>query len=399
MDSTAKLFNEGYDCSFLDLKKDHESRPLWISPEGIIFLEAFSPIAEQAQDFLIAIAEPISRPKFIHEYRLTAYSLYAAVSIGLETKDILDVLQRLSKTIISDSIVKFITENTSSFGKIKLVLKENKYYVESAFKDILLLLLKDEEISQYVVKDTEIRKTDKSDNEISQLYNKLIGMDEEIGDDDENSFSFEIISQHVEDVRRRCNQIDYPMIEEYDFRNDSTLPSLNIDLKPTTLIRPYQEKSLGKMFGNGRARSGIIVLPCGAGKTLVGITAACTIRKSTLVLCTSAVSVEQWRSQFKSWSTISDKDIARFTSEGKEQFSGDAGIIVSTYTMVAYSGKRSYEAQKMMDFITSIEWGFLLLDEVHVVPANVFRKVLTSVAAHTKLGLTATLVREDEKIT
>jgi DNA excision repair protein ERCC-3 len=94
------------------------------------------------------------------------------------------------------------------------------------------------------------------------------------------------------------------MLEEYDFRNDNVNANLDIDLKPSTVIRPYQETSLSKMFGNGfvqllfqlcyslirhrRARSGIIVLPCGAGKTLVGITAACTIKKSCLVLCTSS---------------------------------------------------------------------------------------------------------------
>lgn len=78
--------------------------------------------------------------------------------------------------------------------------------------------------------------------------------------------------------------------------------------------------------------------------------------------------------------------------------SGDAGVLISTYTMVTFSKKRSYYAQKMMEFIKSREWGFLLLDEVHVVPADMFKKTLTIVAAHTKLGLTATLVREDEKI-
>ena len=91
-----------------------------------------------------------------------------------------------------------------------------------------------------------------------------------------------------QEVKKRCCEIDYPMLEEYDFKNDTLNTNLEIDLKPTTMIRPYQEKCLSKMFGNGRARSGIIVLPCGAGKTLVGITAACTIKKSTLVLCTSA---------------------------------------------------------------------------------------------------------------
>jgi len=78
------------------------------------------------------------------------------------------------------------------------------------------------------------------------------------------------------------------------------LASPSIDLKPSTTLRPYQEKSLRKMFGNGRARSGVIVLPCGAGKTLVGVTAACTVRKRCLCLATSGVAVEQWRSQVNS---------------------------------------------------------------------------------------------------
>lgn len=223
----------------------------------------------------------------------------------------------------------------------------------------------------------------------------------------------------MQNIKKRCNEIDYPMLEEYDFRNDTTNPNLEIDLKPITVIRPYQEKSLSKMFGNGRARSGIIVLPCGAGKTLVGITAACTIKKSCLVLCTSSyvsnistliildmsntllpyrVSVMQWKQQFLQWSNIKENQIAVFTSDQKERFSGDAGIVISTYSMVANKRKRSYDAQKMMDFLESREWGFLLLDEVHVVPANMFRTVVTTIAAHAKLGLTATLVREDEKI-
>lgn len=443
-DQATHLFENSLDCTFLKLKDDHSHRPLWISPDGLIYLEAFSPILEQAQDFLIAISEPVSRPKFVHEYRLTAYSLYAAVSIGLETENIIEVLNRLSKTIVPPNIVEFIRENTISYGKVKLILKQNRYFIESSHTDILQMLLKDEVIRNTVnlnssdhesaikadklpdastVKIAGTKKSaperkdsrdDPSKEDESQakespqlpedLYDIMLKVDDDadaaqLEEDEDRVYSFEIKKDEVETVKRRCNQIDYPLIEEYDFHNDKTLPDFTVDLKPTTVIRPYQEKSLSKMFGNGRARSGIIVLPCGAGKTLVGITAACTIKKSVLVLCTSAVSVEQWRSQFKMWSNATDRNIARFTSDCKEQFAGDAGIVISTYTMVAYSGKRSYEAQKMMDFLTNTEWGFLLLDEVHVVPANVFRKVLINVAAHTKLGLTATLVREDDKIT
>jgi DNA excision repair protein ERCC-3 len=78
---------------------------------------------------------------------------------------------------------------------------------------------------------------------------------------------------------------------------------------------------------------------------------------------------------------------------------GDSGIVVSTYSMVTYSGKRAYDAAKLMEFVQSRDWGLLLLDEVHVVPAEIFSRVFTLISAHTKLGLTATLVREDQKIT
>ncbi|KAG2233874.1 hypothetical protein INT48_005215, partial [Thamnidium elegans] len=437
------------DYTNLPLKKDHASRPLWISPEdGHIILEGFSAIAEQAQDFLVAISEPVSRPAHIHEYKLTPYSLYAAVSVGLETEDIIEVLNRLCKVPVPDSITQFIRQCTLSYGKVKLVLKHNRYFVESSHPETLQMLLKDPIInSGRIVRDendliisapagasallvtskptgkdlsipgiAKIKEVDEGSiekikeltaeeeerkKEEAKYFGAVVGIDKEDEEDDfggEQVHSFEIAAEHVENIKKRCNDIDYPMLEEYDFRNDTLNANLEIDLKPTTTIRPYQEKSLSKMFGNGRARSGIIVLPCGAGKTLVGITAACTIKKSCLVLCTSSVSVMQWKQQFLQWSSVKENQVAVFTSDCKEKFSGASGIVISTYSMVANKRKRSYDAQKMMEFLESREWGFLLLDEVHVVPANMFRTVVTTIAAHAKLGLTATLVREDEKI-
>lgn len=110
------------------------------------------------------------------------------------------------------------------------------------------------------------------------------------------------------------------------------------------------------------------------------------------------MSVVQWRQQFIQWSDIDPDQIAIFTSDSKDKFRGEAGIVVSTYSMVTTSGKRSYDSQKMMEFLQSREWGLIILDEVHVVPADMFRKVATLIATHTKLGLTATLLREDDKI-
>lgn len=307
---------------------------------------------------------------------MTPYSLYAAVSVGLETEDIIKALNRLSKVPVPENISQFIRQCTLSYGKVKLVLKHNRYYVESGHPDTLQMLLKDGVIAQGRVWSTEAdnntggagmarkdglivakapsakdlmipgtqknkdgaaadalkgpldedkekaekeREAEERRKEDEKLFGAVVTMDKDDEDDfdGENVHAFEIAADHVEvgyhiilflvslltwliptiitcsilfpqNIKKRCNEIDYPMLEEYDFRNDILNPNLEIDLKPITVIRPYQEKSLSKMFGNGRARSGIIVLPCGAGKTLVGITAACTIKKSCLVLCTSS---------------------------------------------------------------------------------------------------------------
>ncbi|SCU84355.1 LADA_0D01244g1_1 [Lachancea dasiensis] len=405
------------DFSYLKLKPDHASRPLWISPaDGRVILESFSPLAEQAQDFLVTIAEPISRPSHIHEYKITAYSLYAAVSVGLETDDIIAVLDRLSKVPVATSITDFIKSATVSYGKVKLVIKHNRYFVETSQAEILQMLLKDPVIGALRIdsdhssasvqppkaEDASIKAQDSKvdQNDVEAVFSSVVG---EIQLDDDNEdidavHAFEIANESVEIVKKRCQEIDYPVLEEYDFRNDHRNPDLDIDLKPSTQIRPYQEKSLSKMFGNGRARSGIIVLPCGAGKTLVGITAACTIKKSVIVLCTSSVSVMQWRQQFLQWCTLQPENVAVFTSDNKEMFQTESGLVVSTYSMVANTRNRSHDSQKVMDFLTGREWGFIILDEVHVVPAAMFRRVVTTIAAHAKLGLTATLVREDDKI-
>lgn len=413
-DSVSGLFRS-HDFSYLKLRPDHAARPIWISPsDGRVILESFSPLAEQAQDFLVTIAEPISRPSHIHEYKITAYSLYAAVSVGLETDDIISVLDRLSKVPVAPSIIDFIKSATVSYGKVKLVIKHNRYFVETTQADILQMLLKDPVIGTLRLDTNQAQQQPQpkakmgttnaqqnvNPNDVEAMFSAVVGGDNELDEEDDLDavHAFEIANASVEIVKKRCQEIDYPVLEEYDFRNDHRNPDLDIDLKPSTQIRPYQEKSLSKMFGNGRARSGIIVLPCGAGKTLVGITAACTIKKSAIVLCTSSVSVMQWRQQFLQWCTLQPENVAVFTSDNKEMFQTESGLVVSTYSMVANTRNRSHDSQKVMDFLTGREWGFIILDEVHVVPAAMFRRVVTTIAAHAKLGLTATLVREDDKI-
>ena len=124
-----------------ELKQDHESRPIWVSSDGIILLEAFSRLYQQAYDFLVAIAEPLARPKYVHKYVLTSNSLYSAVSVSIDTETIIDVLKRFCKTDVPETVITFIGEKTSTFGKAKLVLKNNNFYVESSYPDVLRHLL------------------------------------------------------------------------------------------------------------------------------------------------------------------------------------------------------------------------------------------------------------------
>jgi DNA excision repair protein ERCC-3 len=430
-DSVTPLFN-GRDHSLMQLKPDHESRPLWVDPlKGRIIMENFSARFKEAENFLINIAEPQSRVHLMHQYILTPHSLFAAVSVGLTTEDIIRDLEGFSKTPLPPSIIDYIRRSTSSFGKVRLVLKHTKYWLESSDPSVLQKLLQDTVISTLrtsveagvtteaapqmsglVIAGTKMAAgakqaiTSKNDGEEQEVLEapkdpdqvQSALLEEEDDDQPDQVHSFEIPPESVEAISKRCKDIDLPLTEEYDFRNDMTNANLEIDLKPAAQIRPYQEQALHKMFGNGRARSGIIVLPCGAGKTLVGITAACTVKKGVIVLCTSAMSVNQWKYEFLKWSNIPQDVIATFTADSKSIFAANTGIIISTYSMLTASKGRSYDSKKVMDFIESREWGLMILDEVHVVPADMFKKVTYKVKSHAKLGLTATLLREDDKI-
>lgn len=430
------------DFTGLKLKPDHETRPVWVSADRRILLETFSPIYKQAYDFLVAIAEPVSRPELMHEYRLTAYALYAAVSVGLDAESIIRALRMLCKTDLPPEVPAFVRAQTKTYGKTKLILQKGKYLVQTYDENVLRMFLNDPTIRH--ARAAENKDAAATEAEVAEDAGVVLAGGEEAvsdaatlaaltkamddGDDEEEeelaatavagsgsaaeaalaaamkkkkAFDIEIKGEEVEHVKRRAIELEHPLMEEYDFRNDTANANLPMDLKPIAKIRPYQEKSLEKMFGNGRARSGVIVLPCGAGKSLVGVTAACTIKKPTLCLCTSSVSVEQWRYQFSLWSTLPKDKIGRFVASGgssakDKSFAG--GVTVTTYSMISHSGRRAKESQRMLDELKNQEWGLLLLDEVHVVPANVFRRVIGVIKAHCKLGLTATLLREDEKI-
>ncbi len=468
------LLASGSEFRWIRLKPSHHLRPLWIIPSGDIYLEVTNPYFSVATDFLVAISEPESRPEFIHHYKLTPYSLYAAVSINLDTDIIIHTLERFSKVELPKEVLNFILKCTESHGKAKLVLKRNRLFVESRYASVLKSLLKlpailksresstttlwELQVSQatreltaesIALNEAEVEEEDphaKAVNtadmyELELLERRVANVDDDDQEDElENAKgsscaktnresktgpdggrkrrmgshtingygnkedtskvrSFEIRPECIEKVKEAAMAFDCPLMEEYDFRGDLRNPNLPCNLKATTKVRSYQEKSLSKMFGNGRARSGIIVLPCGAGKTLTGITAACTIKKSCIIFCVNAVGVEQWIRSIKAFSTIKNEYIRRFTSKTKDDLHpSGATILVTTYNMMSYSKARSAEGVRVMDQVRRTDWGLIIMDEVHVVPAKMFRMALCYVNSHCKLGLTATLVREDNLI-
>ena len=230
------------------------------------------------------------------------------------------------------------------------------------------------------------------------------------------------------------------MLEEYDFRNDTVNANLDIDLKPATVIRSYQETSLSKMFGNGWVplvrkfmQHAHPIEACAFGnhcptlwcwkntgrnhcslhcKEVHSRTVHIFVGETILITESCLRIVQSFCSAMEKpipamvqYYRQTDCCIHRWPErKGKKhvfetlflgltlvQFAGESGIVVSTYSMVANTHNRSHDSKKMMDFLTSREWGFILLDEVHVVPAAMFRRVVTTIKAHSKLGLTGLL--------
>ncbi|GFE55061.1 DNA repair helicase [Babesia ovis] len=435
VDGSEQWIRNFRDYSGLDLKKDHENRPIWVCPDGYLYLEKSANVSKQAQDFLVTIAEPVCRPEYLHEYQITVFSLYTAVSVGLTVEELLLNLNKFSKNKIPNKLRDSIIKTASAFGKIKLVLRENRYWIESHDKKELDLLLTNPVIkSSRIVGNTwerggipktiepdyitsSVPKADVSSimfhtNEHSDAArpvqeSKMPVAIEGVGGVSEETratsevYSFEVYQDKIEELKREALQsMRRPLVMEYDFRKDKRTPTLDCCIRSNIKIRYYQERALRRMFSNGRARSGIIVLPCGAGKTLTGIVAACTVRKPIFVLTTSAVAVEQWVKQFMEFTNISSERVIPLTSDHKSDLwdAKNAGVLISTYTMMAYSRKHREITDKILNQIKERDWGLLIFDEVQFVPAPAFRRINEIVRSHCKLGLTATLVREDDLI-
>ena len=390
-----------FDFSKIKLKDDYKYKPVYAVIENgekpRIILETFTDYYKEIVDFLVAIGEPKVRTKNFQEYELTPFSLYSAASMGITNLDISQVLNNISKNELQEELEQYISQQTETYGIARIVLKNNRYFI----------ICKDDKTLHQITKIQEVN-----------ISNKKLSPKMEIEENQEAvenipSIGDNYIEIHREDfgtVRDACLKNNYPLLEEFDFKQDK---GLELKLCPSfkSPVRSYQEKALNIMCSNGVARSGIIVLPCGAGKTLVGILAMCTIKRNTMIICNNNVAVQQWFQEIKNWVKEEEEEkggkdkqsvICRFTSKVRDplwDFKKKAGILITSYTMISLNKKRNAEVQKALDLLKSTDWGLMIIDEVQLLPAGTFSNIISKMfKSHCKLGLTATLVREDNKI-
>ena len=240
--------------------------------------------------------------------------------MGFQSENIIKDLKRLSKVDIPEKLVDFIISSTQRYGKAKLVLKSGRYFVESTDPNVVKTLEKDPVFQKYQI--DRSAETLPAVTELPSSEGGLIGccaidFYEKLADEEDEALklkttSFEVKQEKIEEVQKRCIKLKYPLVSEYEFRLDTTSKIIDIDLKPSTKLHPYQEDSLRKVFGGERARSGIIALPCGAGKSLVGVAACCYLKKRSLAICNTTTSSRQWRDEFLKWSTATDGNLHLF---------------------------------------------------------------------------------------
>lgn len=194
------------------------------------------------------------------------------------------------------------------------------------------------------------------------------------------------------------------LLPRYQFAADTSIPTLDMKLRPDIEVRPYQAEALNaivepeSMDQARSAQSGIIVLPCGAGKTLTSILVACAVQKPVLVVCSTIISAEQFQKEFLRFTTLMASKTGMFAGNKKWPFNGPAGVLFTTYTMLVDNKNRSADSKRMAQFINKTKWGVVILDEVHCVPAFNFSKAIAKIDTKVRLGLTATMLREDERI-
>jgi DNA excision repair protein ERCC-3 len=337
--------------------------PLIVQGDRSILVEVDNPRYAEARDRLAPFAELEKSPEHIHTYRLTPLSLWNAAAAGMTAREMIAVLQEFSKFPLPANLAADIAEQVSRYGRVRLERQGEHLLLVCADRPLLEELVRQPRVRQY-------------------LGERL----------DATRFRVETAFRGV--IKQALITVGYPAEDLAGYTEGAALPFGLRSLTRAGLpfhVRDYQKDAAEIFYAGGDVRggSGVIVLPCGAGKTIVGIAAMAAMQRATLVLTTSITAVKQWHREILDKTDLGEDQIAEYTGESK-----DIGpVTLATYQILTHrvDKKEEFPHFKIFD---QRDWGLIIYDEVHLLPAPVFR-ITAQIQARRRLGLTATLVRED----
>ncbi|WP_422930366.1 DNA repair helicase XPB [Singulisphaera sp. PoT] len=339
------------------------ANPLIVQGDRTVLLEVDNPLHAEARDALAPFAELEKSPEHIHTYRLTPLSLWNAAAAGMTAAAMVDALGTYSKFPLPSNLATDLKELVSRYGRVSLRRIDGRLRLVTEDRALLEELARQKSLRDYLVERV-----------------------------DETSFLID--DGHRGVLKQALISVGYPAEDLAGYTEGA---ALKVDLREIARsgnnfkVRDYQRMAVDTFHAGGDVRggSGVIVLPCGAGKTIVGLTALATLKKNTLVLTTSTTAVEQWRREILDKTDLADEMVATYTADGK----GIAPVTLATYQIVTYRPKKDGDFPHFSLF-NQRDWGLIIYDEVHLLPAPVFR-ITADIQARRRLGLTATLVRED----
>ncbi|HUR54571.1 MAG TPA: DNA repair helicase XPB [Gemmataceae bacterium] len=349
------------------------TNPFIVQSDRSVLVEVDNPRYAEARDALAPFAELEKSPEHIHTYRISNLSLWNAAAAGITADDMVEVLQKYTKFPIPQNLPLDIAETVAKYGRVKLERLPRPEDAPPDARDPLRLVCADRHLLVELSRQKKLKE---------YLGEQL----------DETSFAIDPAFRGV--LKQTLITLGYPAEDLAGYTEGAILP---MKLRETAAsgaafhVRDYQREAADVFHAGGDVRggSGVIVLPCGAGKTIVGIAAMCLLQKNTLVLTTSITAVKQWRREIIDKSTLTENEVKEYTGETKEI----GPVTVATYQIVTYRPDKTEDFPHFGIF-EQRDWGLIIYDEVHLLPAPVFR-VTATIQARRRLGLTATLIRED----
>ncbi len=338
---------------------------LVVQSDCSVLLELHSPRADEGREAIAPFAELVKSPEHIHTYRLTPLSIWNARAAGLAADKMVAALHEHSRYEVPKNVDQTVLDLAGRFGRVVISREDGMLRCTCGDELIAELLRRDRKAGKYLV--DRIDKT-----------------------------SFRVAPEYRGMLKQALVSAGYPA---EDLAGYVSGDALAISLCHRTAsgspfhVREYQRQAAESFYASGSARggSGVIVLPCGAGKTIVGLAAMEKVGQTTLVLTTSLTSVKQWRREISDKTNLRPDEIAEYTGERKST----GPVTLTTYQILTWRLDRGSEFPHL-ELFRARSWGLIIYDEVHLLPAPVFRAT-ADLQARRRLGLTATLVREDNR--